>query len=84
MGTERKMISVVPYERDYGQIDVELDNHNVIMLNLKSKCGEPLFAEVISERLTPHTDGGRVYWCNGASLTLEEIVVMLQTDDSEM
>ena len=80
---ERKIVKVEAYERDFGEIDVELDNHNVIMLTLKSRRREPLFAEVAEERLTPHTDGSRVYWCNGASLTLEEILMMMLATEKE-
>ena len=74
-----KVEAVEDYRGKYEEIGIELDNRNVITLTLKSKLNDPLFAEVIQEQFIPKTDGGRVYWYNGASLTLEEIVDMLRT-----
>ena len=79
---ERKIIRVEACEeRDgsYQEIDIELDNHNLITINLASKQHDPLFAEVLSEQFVPKTDGERVYWYNGASLTLDEIMAILRT-----
>jgi hypothetical protein len=66
------------YEGDPEEIDIDLDNGNSIMLLLHCKRNEPLFAEIAKERFIPKTDGKRVYWYNGASLTLEEIAAMLK------
>ena len=78
---KRKIVSVTAYECSTEEIDIELDNHNVILLTLKSRRSEPLFAEVISKRLTPKTDGERIYWQNGVNLTLDEIMAMLRADN---
>jgi len=80
---KRKIVSVMAYECSTEEIDIELDNCNVIQLTLKSRRSEPLFAEIISKRLTPQTDGERIYWQNGASLTLDEITAMLRNDNDK-
>ena len=77
-----KVEAVETYTGIYEEIDIELDNRNIITINLKSKQDDPLIAEVLREQFIPKTDGGRVYWYNGASMTLEEVVTMLRTDDS--
>lgn len=79
---ERKIVKVEAYESSYGELDIELDNHNVILLTLMSKRSDPLFAEIIEERLTPYTDGECIYWRNGASLTLGQIITMLRDAES--
>jgi len=73
-----KIVSVEAYEGDWKTIDIELDNCSSINISLEVKRNEPLIDEVIREHLMPHTDGGRVYWINGAVLTLEEITDMLR------
>ena len=78
----RKIISIEAHDGDYNMIDLELDNRNIIMLSLKSKLNELQFAEIINKRLTPQTNGERIYWQNGASLTLDEITAMLRADSS--
>ena len=76
---KRKIISIEAHDGDFSMIDIELDNNTVIMLTLKSKQNEPLIAEAIKEMLLPKTDGSRVFWLNGASLTLDEIIAMVRT-----
>jgi hypothetical protein len=76
----RKIISAQAYDGDPHQIIVELDNGTVLLLELTSKLHEPLFAEIQTLHL-PRTDGGRVYWSNGASLSLDELMDML-TDET--
>jgi hypothetical protein len=68
------------YGDDPEEIDIGLDNGSLITILVHCKRNEPLFAEIAEEHFIPKTDGKRVYWCNGASLTLEEIAVMLRTD----
>lgn len=58
-------------------IAVELDNGTMAILELTAKHGDPLFAE-IRNLSRPKTDGERVYWSNGASLTVEDIMKMLE------
>ena len=79
---KRKIASVVPYDEDADEIIIILDNRNEIMLELKLMLPNPLFAKIIEERLLPQTDGERIYWQNGASLTLEEIITMVRTDNN--
>jgi hypothetical protein len=74
---KRTIIRVEADIRYPEQIDIELDNGSYITLTLKPKENDPLFAE-IRELALPRTDGQRVYWANGASLTLEEIMAMLR------
>ena len=60
-------------------ISVELANGSIVILELAQKQSDPLFAE-IKELSHPRTDGERVYWTNGASLTLDEIMELLESD----
>ncbi len=79
----RKIISAQAYDGNPNQIIVELDNGAVMMLELASKLHDPLFAEIQTLCL-PRTDGERVYWSNGASLSLDEILELLTYEtDSE-
>ncbi len=78
--SKRKIISVQGYEGDPNQIMVELDSGATLMLMLTPKLHDPLFAEIQTLHL-PRTDGGRVYWSNGASLSLDELLNML-TDET--
>ena len=72
-------MNVEPCDGEPEELIIDLDNGNVIMLTLKSKNNDPLFNEIIMGRLTPQTDGDQIYWSNGASLTLEEIIAMIRT-----
>lgn len=75
---KRKIIKVEAMEDQPYLITVEFDNGNIILLMLESKLSDPLFAEI--EALSnPKTDGERVFWINGASLTVDEIMDMLQS-----
>lgn len=76
----RKIISAEAYDGDPNEIHVELDNGAVLVLRLTPKLHDPLFAEIQTLHL-PRTDGGRVYWSNGASLSLDELMNML-TDET--
>lgn len=58
-------------------IAVELDNGSIAILELTARHGDPLLAE-INNLSRPQTDGERVYWSNGASLTVEDIIKMLE------
>ena len=78
----RKIVNVEAYDGEPEEIIIELDNGNVIILSLKTKLYEPLFAEIIEKLYIPETDGKRIYWANGASLTLGEIMFMLRAENS--
>ena len=63
-------------------ISVELENGSIVILEFISKHSNPLFAG-IKDLSLPKTDGERVYWANGASLTLDEIMERLQKSTAE-
>jgi len=58
-------------------IAVELENSSIAILELAARHGDPLFAE-IKNLSRPKTDGERIYWSNGASLTVDDIIKMLE------
>lgn len=78
--SKRKIISAEINDGNPNEVNVKLDNGVLLMLELKPKLHDPLFAEIQTLHL-PRTDGGRVYWSNGASLSLDEIMDML-TDET--
>ncbi|MEN6312742.1 MAG: hypothetical protein ABFD25_00685 [Clostridiaceae bacterium] len=51
-------------------------------MELTPKLSDPLFAQ-IRELSRPRTDGDRVYWATGASLTLDQILEMLTSEMSD-
>ena len=62
-----------------------LSNGAVINVVMDSKNDDPLFREIIQELMLgkvcdPLTDGERVYWPNGAFITLTEIFEIAQTE----
>ena len=63
-------------------IYVQLNNGQGIFISLDSKADEPLFRDVVTGKCRgkPQTDGERVYWENGASLTVRDMIAILQTD----
>ncbi|MDR0839915.1 MAG: hypothetical protein LBN26_00795 [Christensenellaceae bacterium] len=63
-------------------LDVDLDNGASMMVYLDSKAGEPSFTDILNGkyRAKPKTDGERVYWENGASLSFQEMIDMLQAE----
>ena len=60
---------------------VHFQNGEGIIVSLDTKADEPLFRDVLKSecRDKPQTDGERVYWENGASLSVEELFAMLQS-----
>lgn len=46
---------------------------SIAIIELTAKHDDPLFAE-IKNLSRPKTDGERIYWSNGASLTVEDII----------
>ena len=60
---------------------VYLDNGQNLTISLDSKADDPLFTDILMSRCDNEakTDGERVYWSNGASLAVGEILAMLQT-----
>lgn len=74
-----KIVKVEALDEQSQRISVELENGSIILFELTPKLGDPLFAQ-IRELSRPRTDGNRVYWANGASLTLNEILDMLTSE----
>jgi hypothetical protein len=63
-------------------ITVELDNGSYFCITLDSKADEPLFNDVLMGRCgDPQTDGERVYWPNGASLSIHDLMAILQSEE---
>ena len=61
-------------------LSVELNNGAYFCISLDSKADEPLFNDVVRGRCgSPETDGERVYWKNGASLSIQDMMEILQT-----
>ena len=63
-------------------LDVQLDNGNILMLELASLMKRPGIAPLREDDriLYPRTDGERVYWRDGPSITLDEIMKMLESE----
>jgi len=63
-------------------LDITLDNGSFFVISLDSKIDDPHFADILHGRYRekPKTDGERVYWNNGASLSLDETIAILQTE----
>ena len=59
--------------------DITLSNGHAILLELGSRIKEPKFAALVENNSLdkPQTDGERLYWPGGPSLTLAEIFSML-------
>ena len=59
---------------------VDLSNDQSISVSLDSKADDPYFKEINRDKrcYEVKTDGRRVFWSNGASLTLEEIIALLR------
>lgn len=75
-----RIISVQTYDGDPNEIIVQLDNGSVILLELPPPLrGSP--APAGAGRLSkPRTNGRQVYWQEGPSLTLEEILELLEDE----
>ena len=62
-----------------------LSNGTTICILLDSKAHEPLFREVIQDfmkniQIEPETDGERVYWPNGASMSIQDVWAIAQSE----
>ncbi len=65
---------------DDEKVDIEFSNGSIVLLNMKTKMNEPYFSVLREDNLLcyPRTDGERVYWRCGPSLTVAEIFEILQ------
>jgi len=61
---------------------VDFDNGSTIMTVLDSLAYKPLFDEIVTGQCSgkPETDGERVFWENGASLTIHDMLGILLTE----
>ena len=66
---------------DDTKLDIELSNGSLILLDIRRLLAEPAFAALLEDDrvLYPRTDGGRVYWPGGPSLTVERLMQLIQT-----
>lgn len=72
-----RIVKVEALDDQSNCISVKLENGSIAILELTVRHGDPLFAE-IKNLSRPKTDGERIYWSNGASLTVEDIIKMLE------
>ena len=64
-------------------IFVDFDNDASVSFMLDSKVSEPLFDDAARGKAgKPQTDGMRVYWQNGASLTIPEMMSIVTNTKS--
>lgn len=72
-----KIVSVGALDGD--SFGITLESGHTILLEFGSRIGEPAFAALVEsgDFCKPRTDGKRIYWPGGASITLEEILGML-------
>jgi len=64
-------------------LSVFLSNGASIMIYLDSKASDPLFFDILKGTCSTKakTDGSCVYWENGASISLKEMIDILQADN---
>lgn len=72
-----KIVSVGALDGD--SFGITLESGHTILLELGSRIQEPTFAALVEngDFCKPRTDGERIYWPGGVSITLEEILGML-------
>lgn len=75
----QKIVRVEVLDEQLECIAVELENGSIAIIELTARHSDPLFAE-IKNLSRPRTDGERVYWPNGASLTVDEIMEMIEKE----
>lgn len=64
---------------DGNTFSITLESGHTIFLELGDRIQEPAFAALIAngDFCRPRTDGEKIYWPGGMSLTLNEILAML-------
>lgn len=72
-----RIVSVGALDGD--SFGITLESGHTILLELGNRIEEPAFAVLVEngDFCKPCTDGKRIYWPGGASITLEEILEML-------
>ncbi len=66
------------------KLDIQLSNDSVILLDIKALLRYPRFSALAEDDrvLYPRTDGDTVYWRNGPSLTLDEMIELLKKNSN--
>ena len=61
-------------------LHIDLNNGAYMVFSLDSLVHEPLFSDAVMNRAgKPETDGELVYWNNGASLSIRDMMNIMQT-----
>ncbi len=88
--TWRKINSELPTIVKVGALDddcfdITLSNGHTILLELGNRINEPIFAKLIERKqfYHPKTDGKQLYWIDGPSFTVAEILAMLARDKEQ-
>lgn len=71
---------------DNQTLDIQLDNESQILLNIGPLLhSNPNWACLAAQPLLPRpeTDGHRIFWAQGPSLTLDEILALLEADPAQ-
>ena len=70
---------------DGDTIDIQLENSNIILLNLRPLKNDPVFTALWEDDriLYPKTDGDSVFWHGGPKLTLEEVFCHLGASEKK-
>ena len=60
-------------------LDIHLSNGQTILFSFRPLSTDKRFCELLRQGrlLHPKTDGSRIYWQDGPSLTLEEIIKLM-------
>ncbi len=61
-------------------LDIELSNGNLLLLSLQPVMQYPEFKELLEDNriLYPKTDGNSVFWKNGPSISIENLIKLMQ------
>jgi len=66
-------------------LNVEFGNGASLSMSLDSLTDDPLFSEIVlttqRQRAQPRVEGERIFWSNGASLMINDIIKMILNDD---
>lgn len=78
-----KIVSVGALDGD--SFSITLESGHTIFLELSGRVHEPAFAALIQNGMfcKPLTDGERIYWPGGPSITVAEILAMLLSHGDE-
>jgi len=65
---------------DGEKLDIELSNGSLILLDLQPLLRERRFDVLLEDDriLYPKTDGNRIYWKNGPSITIDQLMKLVR------